>query len=598
MATLAQCQKAVTYLAENSGVIAALTQQDIESGDPDYILNSIPQAQYKLEGENNRYVRFRTTPPLESAYVPFLPSGNTSYNIANPETGVVGAVTGDKTGRGCSIPAERMEYGYDVKTSTPVAAAIEAGPWCIMDLLRKQAFRPMLERIWKDMPRYGKERFGRNLVRDVIENSYYKFVVADGWPRSTGTNYFPAVPGGGPSYGHMRQISDLMIAEGYQGQMSNGRNTIEVAMSREAIEWMIADDKRLNDYKIETGVTTDDKTWGTSVTYKGIKFVERKFPTRGYLRQTGPSAYEFVEVLPHRVVTAGGEGFWKIPNDAYYQQSVTDGGAQYRMIEIATVIGKGAAVRESLGGIPNVPGKTFNRSFDFTVNPIPDWELAARGCNKDQFYFGYRMLHAYAFRPVNPEQMCVIAYLAPKVRREVVDPWMDLTTPTLAPVTLAPQIQPPATSCEACTTPETVTRSAVVSTPEDLFPTNGPGVIKMAASALTTNEDTPGYVDITVNRVGGSTGAASVVLTLTEGTATNPENFTTPSGFAGTGPWTKTLNWADGAFGSVTTRVPIVAAVGDDDGKVFTASIGTVTTAVLGSVTTTTVTIVDPNEAA
>ncbi len=58
------CQKAVTYLAENTGIIAALTQQEILTGDPDYAMSRIKEASYDVsKGHSPRWIRVRTTPP-------------------------------------------------------------------------------------------------------------------------------------------------------------------------------------------------------------------------------------------------------------------------------------------------------------------------------------------------------------------------------------------------------------------------------------------------------------------------------------------------------------------------------------------------------
>jgi len=587
------CQKAVTFLAENTGTIAALTQQQILTGDPDYALSRISEAKYDpSKGHNPRYIRVRTTPPKRVKYGAMLPQGNQDFDVNNTQSGTATTVQGDKTGRGCALPAETIHYGYDVKNRCLVGKALEAGPWCVMDLLEKEAFKPLLQQIWKDLPRYGKEDFSRQLLRDVITYSKYKFSIAEGFPMSVDQPYFPTVPTGGPAIGFIRKIESLMRAEGWStGAMTpmiNGRSSLQVRMSREAIEWAIHQRKNELGLTLDSRLYMDDGTFGKTMMYEGIQFLEAELPTRGYLRQIGADLFEFVEIDPVLITTAGGEGFWPIPNPEFYGSHVTDGGARYRVCEVGHIIHPKAMERQSMGTPPSVPGKTFNRNFDFTVDTIPDYELADRGCNKDQFWFGYRMLHAYAPLPKNPELMTAFIYLAPTNKYVVSDPWEDTATPASRPVGLAPLADPKDNGCLPCVGVQgNEERDPTAVTCDDLFPANGVGIIRHRQSAYAV-EETAGFVTIVVDRVGGSTGAASVAFTTAPGTALAGTNYTTNSG---------TLNWADGEYGPKSFNVAIINAVGDDDGKQFTATISGATGAVLGGLTTATITILDADNA-
>lgn len=600
---IGNCKKAISYLAENTGVIAALTQQEIMTGDPSWALKRIPEMDYQTgKGHSPRFIRVRTTPPRRSKYQPMLPTGTTTYQVANPQTGVIETVTGDKTGRGCALPADTVNYGFDVKNRCLMGKALEAGPWCIMDLLEKEAVVPLLQTLWRDLPRYGKEDFGRQLLRDVIQYAKQKYTIGEGFPISVDQSYFPGVPQGGPSIGFIRKIENILRAEGWDKGANtpviNGRAALQVSMSREAIEWAIVRRKQELGLRLESRLTANDDTFGQTEIYEGIQFIETQTPTRGYMRPVGSGLYEFVEVDPYIITTSNGEGFWTIPNNEYYSSHVTVGGVRYRLCEIGYIIHPKAMVRENLGSIPSVPGKTFKKAFSFEVESIPDWELADRGCNKDRFFFGYRMTHAYAARPVNPELMTAFVYLAPTNRYEVTDPWQDTApaTPTVQ-LSMAALGDPPIGSCAPCT-PDLQNAGTDPTNPtcSDLFPTNGVGLLRMRQSAYEVDERA-GNLTVSVERYGGSTGAATVVLTLTAGTATNPANWTTPSGFAGSGPWTKTLSWTDAEYGIKSVIVPIVNAAGDDQGKQFTASIGTATGATLGSLTAATVTILDEDNA-
>lgn len=597
-----RAQKAVTYMAENSSVIAKLTQKAIMTGAPDFALKRIKDITYDTsKGHNPRWVRVWTTPPTRSAYGPLLGSGNQNYSVQNPQTGAMETVSGDKVGRGCSIPADTMQYGYDVKTRCLQGRAIELGPWCVLDLIEKEAWQAVIQRVWTDAPKYAKEQFGRQLRLDVIKYSKHKFSVREGFPMSTDTPYFPCVPTGGPSVGFIRQIADQIRPwgwnEGAGTPVIEGVPAFQVQMGRNAIEWAIEQRKAEKGFKVETTRTADDKTFGETLVYEGIQFIADETPTRGYLREVGTDTYEFVEIDPYLVVPADGEGFKPIPNPSYYRTHITVDGARYRVLEVGYFIHPDAMVRESMGTIPSAPGgKSFKAKFDFSVQPIPDWELAAKGCNKDLFFFGYRMLHAYAPRPVNPELMGAFLYVAPIPQYTIVDPWSDETEAASEPVTPAALPAQPANSCEPCERPGATEREIPIPTCSDLFPENGVGVIRFRQSAYDVSE-LASALTIVVERLGGNDGAASCVITLTEGTATEPENFEAPAGFAGAGPFTKTLNWADGEAGIKTVVVPIVEAGGDDSGKQFTATLGTFSGAAAGSITTATVTILDDDEA-
>ncbi|MDP9193665.1 MAG: right-handed parallel beta-helix repeat-containing protein [Acidobacteriota bacterium] len=106
------------------------------------------------------------------------------------------------------------------------------------------------------------------------------------------------------------------------------------------------------------------------------------------------------------------------------------------------------------------------------------------------------------------------------------------------------------------------------------------------SSATYSVGETGGVVTITVNRVNGSDGAASVNYTTVPGTATPGvgNDYTTTGG---------TFNWADGDATSRSFDVPILdddAAEGDED---FGVSLDTPSGAAIGTPGTATVTIID-----
>lgn len=110
-----------------------------------------------------------------------------------------------------------------------------------------------------------------------------------------------------------------------------------------------------------------------------------------------------------------------------------------------------------------------------------------------------------------------------------------------------------------------------------------PGTLQFTAAAASAGESA-GSVTVTVSRINGSDGAASVNFATTGGTATSGGDFTPQSG---------TLNWAAGDSAAKTINVPITADALIEGNETFTITLSGATGATLGAITTATVTIID-----
>jgi hypothetical protein len=112
-----------------------------------------------------------------------------------------------------------------------------------------------------------------------------------------------------------------------------------------------------------------------------------------------------------------------------------------------------------------------------------------------------------------------------------------------------------------------------------------PGQFVFGSATYSTGE-TSGMVTVTVNRINGSNGAASVKYTTAAGTATPGagNDYTTTSG---------TLNWADGDTTSRTFDVPILDDSAAEGDETFGVSLNTPLGGAIGAPGTATVTIVD-----
>jgi len=107
------------------------------------------------------------------------------------------------------------------------------------------------------------------------------------------------------------------------------------------------------------------------------------------------------------------------------------------------------------------------------------------------------------------------------------------------------------------------------------------GSISLSASAYSVNQN-GGKVTITVNRVGGSTGAASVDYATADDSAMAGTDYTAKSG---------TLNWADGDAAAKTFSVSVSNATPFSGTRDFTVSLSNVGGASMGTPSTATVTI-------
>ena len=110
-----------------------------------------------------------------------------------------------------------------------------------------------------------------------------------------------------------------------------------------------------------------------------------------------------------------------------------------------------------------------------------------------------------------------------------------------------------------------------------------PGTLRFAGNSVTVNEDA-GSVRLTVQRIGGDDGAASVTYSTSNGSAQAGQDFTGTTG---------TLNWADNDDTSKFFDIPILDDTVAENNQTFNATLSNATGAALGSPGNTTVTIRD-----
>lgn len=117
---------------------------------------------------------------------------------------------------------------------------------------------------------------------------------------------------------------------------------------------------------------------------------------------------------------------------------------------------------------------------------------------------------------------------------------------------------------------------------------SGPGTIAFSAATYTQQESRTQDVvkTITVNRTGGSSGAASVEVTITAGSATVTDDYTATTPV--------TLNWGAGDSAPKTFDVTVKTDALVESGETVLLALQNVTGATLGTTTSATLTISDP----
>ena len=118
--------------------------------------------------------------------------------------------------------------------------------------------------------------------------------------------------------------------------------------------------------------------------------------------------------------------------------------------------------------------------------------------------------------------------------------------------------------------------------------TSTPGTIVFSSSTFTSAESTTTDVvkTITLKRAGGSLGAASVEVTIADGSAVTPDDYTSSA--------LVTLNWADGDIAEKSFNITIKTDGNTEGSETVFLDLQNTTGASLGNITHATLTIADP----
>lgn len=547
------CARLKTAIAAEVGNIQAMSEKFI-SESTDYLKMRIPQGTYDASwGEDPRKVRYSTSPIPDSEYEPLLVTGMSEQDFASrgcdDQYGSITALGNNRGAFGCNLTGQGIEAGFDVFYRTLTGKAFETAPMCAMELILTKHYNPYIAMLRDNLPRRAIEQFEYSLERNVVAGGRYNTSAVNGF--ITGNGSFPALPTGTLDLGTIRRVQSIMRVQGWTGVFEVGK------ISEQAFNQMRLNYK--NNYNMDMVVTPESNETHhlgedvQVVNWGGIRWVISDRPTRGFLKSNADGTYSLVPVRPTIARAGTGGGVVTDVNNDYFNCKTICNGVSYEVFEVAYYCHPTAATREAFA-LPQVGGKAFmGNLFNFYVRMIDGNFIP---CNVDNFKFFFRLLHAYAFESTNPELMGAVVH-------RVAPDQVFLNTPTCAsegvptPAVLGMQAPPPprGDGCFEQDRNDTCKYDQpgwVVPPPTepDPNPPNTVGQIQFYNEGpLITG---PGQtVNLYVERVGGTLGAASVVLTATNGTATSGTEFTAA---------TATLNWASGQAGRQYLAIPIIAS--------------------------------------
>lgn len=546
----ASCARLKTAIAFESNNILGMSERYLKDAS-EYHMQRIPQGQFdETAGVDPRHIRYSSAPLTEHGYEEILTHGQTvgtmeSRGCDGAETDLAATVD-DKGAFGCHIPpGSRIRGGYDEFRRTMKGKAWETEPFCAFDLMLKGPghARAFVEMLRRDLPRRGKEGFCYALERNVMDSGKYNLAIHAGFQLQEGGFYAP--PTGVLEIGYLKRLRSIVVAEGWTGPF-------EIEVSREALAIAVQNWKADHNLTINTNPVSNDGIGleGREVVeFEGIHFVITDLPTRGYLRVT-PTGHEFVRVLPTQPKVGTGAGVVTETNPDYWACRTVCDGITYELYEVAWFIHSTFAVREALGAF-GVAGVGFDAmQFNFQVNLIDGPYL---DCNEDNFKGKFRILHAYAFSPRNPELGGAILYRAQPDIIRVHEPTCETETLPAESEVVPAQPVPPThdacseVACDECDDYETPVDPSP--TEDEPCPENGAGTLTFLDCGPVATTKGVGSIFVTVERVGGTSGGASVRVDTADDTAADGVDYTAVAA--------EFLYWGDGEGGQKTVEIDI-----------------------------------------
>lgn len=583
MAQSAQvCDRLKAALAFDTGVIQAFTEREIDES-PNPLLSIIPSTSYENGiGADPRWIRYAPAPNEYRAYQPLVES-NTDETRTMPGRGCDGSDVDISTNvngvdGSCDIPGQTVHMGFDVFGREAFVKAYETDPVCLMTLFQYgpdhiAAYRAGLR---DSLMRTGREQYEYAVEDIVIENAKY-LISCDGTINSSATGAWGREPTSGLSHGLVKFWEPILRKEGYKGQFT-------VLTSQTAFENMRAAYKAAKGVDLNSTMDSNESELlpsGTqSIVWDGVRYVFLMEPIRGFLRDTPGGGQQFVRVFPTIARAGTGGGLvWEVNRDYWTCKTVCDG-IERELFEVALFVDPSFAERQALAA-PNslLDGHVANKSFNFDIKLVDDAHIE---CNKDNFKAQLRMLHGWGFQLKNPEVAGGFLYKVAPQQIEVYTPDCPESADNVLSIDGPegfPSLHDDCSLAAATAAQDKVDNDCA--DPNEAIVGDDPtdaGEISVVDAILCTGEDS-GSILVSVQRTGGSSGAASVQVDTADGTATAGVNYTAVVG--------TTLNWADGdqSIKQVTISITDTDAL-DTSTVAFDVDLSSVSGATLGTAQT------------
>lgn len=491
----------------------------------------------------------------------------------------------------CDNRSVELAAGQDVRRGVKrLLPDINSPCICLADFYRVSEFARYLGMLREAMPAEMATMKERVLLRDLVSLSEYNASEVGSEAPIFTAGAFPHLPTAGPNIATFRRLRDRMQ------RLGHGNRPIQVPISGPALQAMMINWYQTSGiYHVAMDWASGNfpESWTTQGrwTFENIEFVLHATPIKGYFVKTTTGQYQFVPISPRKFRKGTGAGLVVEYNEDYDKTQITIGGATYEVFELSPVISDKAFYQQPYGmnAISVGASETGQVRQDATMwNGVQVRVIGGAfiPCNEKLQKFKFQLSNYFKLVPKLPRLSSFVAFRTADYIRSA--NLLGVNTRYQGPATesiiIGPGTQPNASSCadaRAGLYPQLPAPGPQTSACGD--GSNSAGKFRTQC-ALVVAEDASSLV-VTVERIDGYEGAASIAYATANGTATSGTDYTAKSG---------TLSWADGEFGAKSFSIPILA--GARNNYAFTVGYSSITgaTLVTNGCTSTAITITRP----
>lgn len=545
------------------------------------------------EGETPRdYIEYRfgiTDTNVAATEDPFA-TGTVQTDVTiNTARGPQNLTVAQKAGGSlaCDNRSVTLAAGQDVRRGTyKMLPDVKSPCICIWDYARTSQLVDYLMALRAAMPVEMATLKERQLLRDLVALSKYNVAESGALEPIFTEGYFAHAPTAGPQISTFRKIRDRHKRQGHMGN-------IIVPISGPSLQNMMVS------YYQTMGLVYQASNWTSGAfpsewanegrfTFEDITFVAKSTPILGYNHQISTAEFAFEPISTRRWRAGTGAGVVYDYDEDYDKPTITLNGQTYDSIEIIPIVSPQAFYQSPMVApalnIENVNTDAMMWNGT-TIRTIGGADI---DCNEDRNKFFWKLKHAFKLVPRKPFLSSFYVVRKSDYIRGNNQLGLSFDTAAAAAQTYGigagrnanadscadqrqglyyPFEPAPNALSDIC---DPITNSA------GEFRTNCAGTVQQDATSVV----------LTVERINGSSGAASIAWAANDGTGVAATDYTDGSG---------TLSWADGEYGVkyITIAIPETAR----HGKTFTVTYSSVTGASLvdDGCETTTLTITRPD---